>query len=370
MNKYSPVPAALLVATTLLSSLAAPLLAPMASYASVNPKSQMLLGNPDRATPSASNPQHFLIRRPQYALSYNDSLRFPNWVAWHLTKSDVGELDRGAFQPDPDLPSSFTRVVPGDYTLSGYDRGHNCPSKDRTATREDNDAVFYMSNMTPQAHGLNGGPWAQLEEYSRDLAKDGNELFIYCGHGFSAKKRKTIGKAKVAVPDFGWKVIVVVPQTTAKQVSVAATDPLRRITGTTRVIAVRMPNINTISKKDWREYRTSVEDIETATGLRFFDALPAPVATQLKGKVDFDKSAPSKAKRDEKTARSSRPDKAKPADASGTDTPTRATDVWVNTRSGAYWKPGTQFYGKTKQGKYMSEADALKAGYHAAGGQD
>jgi len=35
--------------------------------------------------------------------------------------------------------------------------------------------------------------------------------------------------------------------------------------------------------------------------------------------------------------------------------------VWVNTESG---KPGTRWYGKTKQGKYMTEADAIKAGYH------
>ena len=40
--------------------------------------------------------------------------------------------------------------------------------------------------------------------------------------------------------------------------------------------------------------------------------------------------------------------------------------VWVNTDSGVYHKPGTRWYGKTKKGKYMTEADAIKAGCHAA----
>jgi hypothetical protein len=40
--------------------------------------------------------------------------------------------------------------------------------------------------------------------------------------------------------------------------------------------------------------------------------------------------------------------------------------VWVNLDSGVYHYPGTRYYGKTKNGKYMSEADAVKAGYRAA----
>jgi len=40
--------------------------------------------------------------------------------------------------------------------------------------------------------------------------------------------------------------------------------------------------------------------------------------------------------------------------------------VWVNTESHIYHKEGSRFYGKTKQGKYMSEADAIKEGDRAS----
>ncbi len=43
--------------------------------------------------------------------------------------------------------------------------------------------------------------------------------------------------------------------------------------------------------------------------------------------------------------------------------------VWVNTKSGVYHCPETLWYGKTKQGEYMTESEALKDGYHAAGGK-
>jgi DNA uptake protein ComE-like DNA-binding protein len=60
------------------------------------------------------------------------------------------------------------------------------------------------------------------------------------------------------------------------------------------------------------------------------------------------------------TARTSPPAQASPAPAPGSGM------VWVNTDSGVYHKEGTRYYGKTKNGKYMSEADAVKAGYRPA----
>jgi uncharacterized protein involved in copper resistance len=42
-----------------------------------------------------------------------------------------------------------------------------------------------------------------------------------------------------------------------------------------------------------------------------------------------------------------------------------AGKVWVNTDTGVYHKSG-QWYGATKQGKFMTEDEAIKAGYRAS----
>jgi len=53
----------------------------------------------------------------------------------------------------------------------------------------------------------------------------------------------------------------------------------------------------------------------------------------------------------------------------GTATPAPGSGhglVWVNTETHVYHKEGSRFYGTTKKGKYISEADAIKEGDRAA----
>jgi hypothetical protein len=42
--------------------------------------------------------------------------------------------------------------------------------------------------------------------------------------------------------------------------------------------------------------------------------------------------------------------------------------VWVNTDSGVYHCPGTRWYGATRHGVYMTQAEAQKKGYRPAYG--
>src|ERR1035437_5560806 len=171
---------------------------------------QMLLGNPSNATADTNNHDHFLIQRTVEAIDYSDNLHEPNWASWDLTTSDVGSSGRSTFLTDTNLPPNFDWFKTGDYTYSGWDRGHMCPSADRTDNTTDNDLVFYLSNIIPQTPDNNQGVWANLETYFRTLAAAGNELLITCGpNGFTGARINTNGI--VFIPSFTWEIIVVVP---------------------------------------------------------------------------------------------------------------------------------------------------------------
>ncbi|QJX48449.1 DNA/RNA non-specific endonuclease [Hymenobacter taeanensis] len=243
----------------------------------------LTLGNPSGAVADVKKPTNYLLLKPQYALSYHRDRGIPNWVSWHLDNTWRGAAPRqDDFRADDALPEGWYQVQGSSYQGSGFDRGHNCPSADRTKTVADNSATFLMTNMTPQAPRSNQQTWARLEEYCRSLADTGKELYILCGSygkggsGSDGGVTQTIDEGHVTVPRRCWKVVIILP--------IGSNDAARVSTGT-RVIAIDSPNDNSIGS-NWGQYRVSVDAIEAATGLDLLSAVSPAVQAKLESTVD------------------------------------------------------------------------------------
>ena len=258
---------------------AAFLLSATLAGATIDASLQMQLGNPSNATTDTNNHDHYLIQRTVEAIDYSDHFGEPVWASWDLTAGDVGSAPRSSsYYTDTNLPPNFYRVTDNDYDGVGtnlFNRGHLCPSEDRTDTTTNNKLVFFMSNIMPQSALNNQNVWANFEDYCRSMLTT-NELLIICGpSGFGTR---TIPSGKAYIASNVWKVVVCVP-------SGSGTN-LNRVTVTNRVIAISVPNVTNGLSSSWQTYVTSPHQIENDTGFTFFSALPDYVATVLRAKID------------------------------------------------------------------------------------
>ncbi|NEO83016.1 MAG: DNA/RNA non-specific endonuclease [Spirulina sp. SIO3F2] len=225
-------------------------------------------GNPSDASPSDLS--DLLIEKDQYTLAYSCDRGIAHWVAWRLNTDWFGPAERNDdFRADPDLPEGCPVVTPSDYRGSGFDRGHLAPSADRTRSQADNSATFLMTNMIPQAPENNREVWRELEEYTRDLVFEGHELYIIAGG--SGTQGKLAGK--VTIPRYTWKIILILD------------DDNPTVTEDTPIIAVWMPNDDSVDDTDWQDYLVSVDKIEKETGFDFFSVLAKPLQRAIESQV-------------------------------------------------------------------------------------
>lgn len=242
--------------------------------------SNLTFGNPSNADTTSDN--NYFLTKDDFTLSYNNSRGTANWVSWHLSEAWTGDQDRcNCFKADRSLPSSFYKPTTGDYTNTGFDRGHICPSADRNLTEDSNENTFYMSNIAPQAPDNNRGCWANFEAYLRSLTLEGNEIHIVSGvngiggigsNGFA----NTIDSNQITVSDSFWKVALVLPN---------GSSDINRVNESTRVIAINVPNDQDVST-DWTDFITTVDVIENLTGYDLFENISDSIESILESNLD------------------------------------------------------------------------------------
>jgi DNA/RNA endonuclease G (NUC1) len=223
-------------------------------------------GNTEFGDPNDGNPSDdFIIRRPEYTSSFNRTRNTPNWVSFRLDNTNYGAQDRcNCFTYDPELDAAgFNHITTADYTGAGafagfgIDRGHMDRSFDRTAGNLDNATTYYFSNIVPQAADLNQGPWAIMENYLGGLANGGGKQ-VYVIDGVAGNKGTLKNEGKVVIPDYTWKVAVIMNDGQGLA-DVHSTSDLQ-------VIAVVMPNIPGIRNVDWNTYKVTVDSVENLSG--------------------------------------------------------------------------------------------------------
>ncbi len=193
-----------------------------------------------------------IVEHTGFTLSFNREHNNPNWAAWELTADEAkGTLPRANdFEPDPKLPENH-QVTHADYTRSGYDRGHMVPAADMKWDSKAMNDCFYMSNICPQTHALNAGGWETLESACRRWAKQEGSIYIVCGPIYKGNKHKTIGKnLKITVPEGFFKVVLSMRE------------------GKEKAIGFYYANSN--AKQTMAQTATTVDEIETLTGMDFF----------------------------------------------------------------------------------------------------
>jgi len=258
-----------------------------------DPQVNLTMGNPSNATADVGNENNYLMEKDQYALSYNRSKATANWVSWQLDSTWLGSTTRqDDFRSDATLPADWYHVLGGtsgdpysDYSGTGFDRGHMCPSADRTATVTDNSTTFLMTNMVPQAPDNNQGPWAAFENYLRTQVSGGNRLYIISGpsgtggvgSNGSSNAIHTLTGGTINVSAQTWKVVLHLP---------VGDNDVSRVDNSTRTIALIMPNTQGIRSDDWKKYLATVRQVEGLSSYNFYSNVPTSIQDVIETKLD------------------------------------------------------------------------------------
>ncbi len=207
------------------------------------------------ASKNGTAPDHQIRRFKNYVVCYRESYEQAEWAAYCLEKEElVKNASRGDdFRADPEITTGSATLA--DYKKSGYDRGHLAPAADFAFSEEAMSESFFLSNMSPQAPGLNREIWQYLEGQVRTWADRFGKVYVITGPVLEkpAEAYDYIGENQVSIPEFYYKVLLV--PTHESLMSIGFIIPNKKC------------------KDTFWNYAVTIDEVERRTGLDFYSLL-------------------------------------------------------------------------------------------------
>jgi endonuclease G, mitochondrial len=211
-----------------------------------------------------------LVKYNFFTISYSSKYKNPEWASYTLTadmvKISVAERN-SSFRQDKAVAGC---AVTGDYTNSGYDRGHLVPAEDMNFDETAMYESFFMTNVSPQDPTLNRGIWKSLEDKVRKWATANKKIHVVVGAILPKRNSATLeyigANEDVLVPKKFFKIIL------------DDTEPSRK--------AIAFMFDNEESSKTLKQHACTIDEVEAATGLDFFPNMSAADEKLLEATLD------------------------------------------------------------------------------------
>ena len=207
-----------------------------------------------------------IVSHDYYTLSYNEKYEQAEWVAYELKKEHLSNTNRKRPYFINDKKVKTRSADYRNYKNSGYSKGHLCPAGDRKFSENAYNETFLTSNISPQKFDFNAGIWNRLEQKVRYWAGKERQLYVVTG-GVLDKDMATIGRDKVAIPKFYYKILLDYSEPEIK------------------AIAFLVPHQE--SQRPLYEFVVSIDSIEQLTSLDFFPALPDVLENNLEASSNY-----------------------------------------------------------------------------------